>query len=620
VTTPDPIEIAMEAEASGRPPGGLAAEYLAEQKRLVRWQVANERAAFALRVLTAAAGIAVAVALGAMAWTASRSAALVIDAFSVPPELAARGVTGQVVASQILDGMTGIQNRVDSQRAPSTFSNAWDGGMEVVIPSTGITAGELMRELRSWLGRDRHVSGEIVRTTDGLALTVRVAGDASRTFKGAEAELPDLLARAAEGAYSIAEPYRWANMLRSQGRFAEAEPLFRTALVKGPQIERTWALIGLGNIARDASGQRIALGYFAAAARSDPTMLLPPSNLGYTYLSIGQPEAARAQFRRAIRNANSRGGVRAEMLPAARARVEGQLAMVEADMLRAEAIQRRGIAYGPQGANISLTARLALVQVALHELGKARATMSSPDPSQTRDLGTIRAERVLGAMRIASGTEAWAEVVSLSDVSALQAQFPGTRDLGGCQMEPLAAYALARLGDLPAALARIQRTPLDCYDAVIMRGKIAELAGDRAGADHWFGQAVGMAPTIVFAHQAWAEAKLARGDLDGALAEARIGRKLAPRFADPLAAEGEVMLARRDAKAAARLFARAAQFAPRWGRLHLKWGQALAAQGKSDEARAKWRAAASMDLTAGERAELQRMMRRNAPAHENARR
>jgi len=31
----------------------------------------------------------------------------------------------------------------------------------------------------------------------------------------------------------------------------------------------------------------------------------------------------------------------------------------------------------------------------------------------------------------------------------------------------------------------------------------------------------------------------------------------------------------------------AAKFAPKWGRLHLKWGQALAKQGKADAARAQ---------------------------------
>ena len=73
-TTPDPIEIAMEAEASGEAPLGVAHEFLVEQKRLVRWQVANERAGFALKLGIGVAGLVVTVAIGLMAWDASRAA------------------------------------------------------------------------------------------------------------------------------------------------------------------------------------------------------------------------------------------------------------------------------------------------------------------------------------------------------------------------------------------------------------------------------------------------------------------------------------------------------------------------------------------------------------------
>ena len=62
------------------------------------------------------------------------------------------------------------------------------------------------------------------------------------------------------------------------------------------------------------------------------------------------------------------------------------------------------------------------------------------------------------------------------------------------------------------------------------------------------------------------------------------------------------------AKAALKAYTSAAKLAPRWGLLHLKWGEALAAQGKAEEARAKWRAAAGMDLTAAERARLRAMI------------
>jgi len=46
--------------------------------------------------------------------------------------------------------------------------------------------------------------------------------------------------------------------------------------------------------------------------------------------------------------------------------------------------------------------------------------------------------------------------------------------------------------------------------------------------------------------------------------------------------------------------------APRWGRNHLHWGEALAKLGRADEAKAWWSAAAGMDLSAIDWAKLAR--------------
>ena len=40
-TTPDPIEIAMEAEASGALPAGVAHRVLVRQEQLIGWQIAS---------------------------------------------------------------------------------------------------------------------------------------------------------------------------------------------------------------------------------------------------------------------------------------------------------------------------------------------------------------------------------------------------------------------------------------------------------------------------------------------------------------------------------------------------------------------------------------------------
>jgi Flp pilus assembly protein TadD len=51
-------------------------------------------------------------------------------------------------------------------------------------------------------------------------------------------------------------------------------------------------------------------------------------------------------------------------------------------------------------------------------------------------------------------------------------------------------------------------------------------------------------------------------------------------------------------------FEQAEKYAPNWGRLHLKWGEALAYAGKSAEAKAQFAQAAVLDLTPSEKAAL----------------
>jgi tetratricopeptide (TPR) repeat protein len=96
---------------------------------------------------------------------------------------------------------------------------------------------------------------------------------------------------------------------------------------------------------------------------------------------------------------------------------------------------------------------------------------------------------------------------------------------------------------------------------------------------------------------------LARGDIRGALARFDAAAAQGPRFADAIEGRGEVLLAEGDAAAAARAFQAASKFAPAWGRLHLKWAEALARLGQRDQARAELRQAGQLDLTAAERTE-----------------
>ena len=110
-TTPDPIEIAMEAEASGGAPAGVAHEVLRKQSLLLGWQAARERAAFALTLAGALVGLAVAMLLGAMVWRAAHADGVVVRPFTTPADLAADGLSGEALAARVLDRIDALRLR-----------------------------------------------------------------------------------------------------------------------------------------------------------------------------------------------------------------------------------------------------------------------------------------------------------------------------------------------------------------------------------------------------------------------------------------------------------------------------------------------------------------------------
>ena len=103
--------------------------HLREQFKQLRLNIWQQRLGVVLRIATGVVGIAVAAALVFMIWTASQSNGLLIEPFSVPPELAQRGLTGQVVAAKLLDNLSQIQAQAASLRpfAPSSMTTAKQG-------------------------------------------------------------------------------------------------------------------------------------------------------------------------------------------------------------------------------------------------------------------------------------------------------------------------------------------------------------------------------------------------------------------------------------------------------------------------------------------------------------
>nr|QQZ49170.1 hypothetical protein JKL49_18805 [Phenylobacterium glaciei] len=235
-TTPDPIEIAMEAEAAGVAPRGIAHELLANQNRLVQadlthrvWQIASERAGFALKVLTGVAGVAVAGALAAMAWQASRSDGLVVEAFSAPPALVSRGATGEVVARGVLDRLGELDRAANSLQSVR-IADAWTQDTKIEVAQTGVSLDDVQRLLRRWLGHETYLTGEVVQTATGVRITARTGVGRTVTAEGSAEQLPELARQTGEALFRQARPVQYAEFLVREGRWTEAKPLLAQVL------------------------------------------------------------------------------------------------------------------------------------------------------------------------------------------------------------------------------------------------------------------------------------------------------------------------------------------------------------------------------------------------------
>ena len=271
-TTPDPIEIAMEAEATGVAPVGVAAKLLAKQEQLVGWQIASERAGFVLKVLTGVAGAAVAGILTLMAWQASRADGLLIKPFSVPPELAARGVTGEALASQMLDQLSRMSSTAHASLNQQRVSADRGDNVSIEIPQTGVSLSQLDQWLRDKLGRQTRVTGELMTLPDGsLRLLARVGSEPLPAQAGGPGEVEALATRAAESIYAREEPISYAQYLERSGRQDEARAIELVATESRDRTTRAVAWSLYGNNLRRKEGPMAAAPAYRRSRAIDMT-------------------------------------------------------------------------------------------------------------------------------------------------------------------------------------------------------------------------------------------------------------------------------------------------------------------------------------------------------------
>ena len=593
------VAIALGRRGRGGEADAEAAAFLRDQRRLVNLQIENleedrglqhrhlalryfgDRLRIGLQLLAIAFGVAAAAALGGLAWQAHNERGLVIEAFSVPPSMAQDGLTGEVVAARFLDRLQALQAATRSERPPATYQNNWGSQIKVEIPETGVTFAEFERLLRDKFGHASHVTGELIRTPAGVALTARLGAAPPRTFQGAESDLDALAEKAAEDVYRASQPYLYAEYLDQHGRTPEAAAVAADLAANGPQSERVWAYSLLSGIDLDRGDLR--------AARADIAHGLAVGGEGAEWVRIsqatvslwsGHDEALFSVSRDLDQTARKR---LSQITEAAyqenRLISDAYLAVQSGDYARAAS----GYAeLSRPGRAMSMTATLDLPgfyqsQIAdtlalNHDLGGASAALAGATPADDVRFYTTEAGSgffALPAYQLAAAQGDWPTALArLRAVDALiEAQKAAHPVIGLMQpalLKPLEAEALARTGDLAGAETLIASTPLDCYRCLRVRAEVAAARGDRPASERWFAEAVRQAPSLPFAYTEWAEARLARGDAAGAIPLFRTATLKSPGFADPLKGWGDALARQGRWSEAAGRYDTALKHAPAW--------------------------------------------------------
>lgn len=614
------------AMAVGRD-GARADTFLDEQTKLTRLQIeqieeenTTRRRILKLEHMSAAMKLAfelalaviftaIAIGLGAAVWSALTDNGLVVETFSVPPDLAGKGLTGDVVAAKLLDKLSSLQAQTVSSRAATSYANNWGSDVKLQIPDTGVSIGEFNRSLHAWLGHQTRITGEVYRTPKGLAVTARAGNNTSPTFTGSDADLDKLIRQAAESVYHATQPYRYAVYLANVGRSKEAEAAYLALIANGSPTDRAWAHIGIENIYANRGDRKRALAMLERALALKPDFIMAYVNRAGLEGQFQHDEASLAAIKRAVEIAR---GPRDHDL----SDIAWQLALLQAESNAAGSTGNysgqlefdRQIEALPNFNNAADNAHQNNIttHAFLHDEAASEAAFEAMPPSASdiaflqRDGNHSFARLILGQpdLVLALRPRFDALLVKLGRLGPVIEQR---------QFWPFVAYGQALKGDFKGAHATADQTPVDCIQCLRTRGLIDMLQKNWGGADYWFARANSDAPSTPLPLSDWGHMLLEKGDFDGAIAKFEAAYALSPRFADPIEMWGEALAKKGRADLALKKFDEANRYAPHWGRLHLKWGEALFWSGDKAGAAKQFAIAKTLWLTAPEKAELEKM-------------
>ena len=595
----DPTAAALAAEAAKSNPelAEKASAYFVKQSRLVEIQTEHlheqravslqllklkrfdERLRVALRLFVILAATVVGIGALIMIRDAIADHGLVVEAFSVPPDMVRDGLTGEVVATRFLDKLQAMQAATASDRPADSYQYNWGSDIKVEIPETGLSLGEFRKLLRDRFGHVNHISGEVIRTATAIAVTARFGDTPPATFTGQEGDYDELAGKAAEAVYRTSQPYRFAQFLSGQNRNAEAFGVIADLATNGPQNERGWAYVEWGMLDLNANGDLESarkhclrsLAYAGAITNSAEICLVAVevwSGHDEKDLEYSRPLAISAQ--------KHAPGTTEEFYENAKILSTAWLDTITGDIQKSAQDWTLGEAAPDYLETAKVTPAMVATAYALnHDPDSAKKIVEALEPNDDPSFlqpDAIAAFNALPAYWIAATSNDWP--AALADARACDswlemhaAENKLFAHLRLVWIQPLEALAMARSGDVGGAESSVSATPLDCYLCARVRGQVAAIKRDWPTSEHWFSEAVRQAPSLPFAYSEWGEMLLVEGDFQGAIAKFKIANEKTPHFADALKGWGDALARLGQANTALAKYKEALKYAPNWKEL-----------------------------------------------------
>ena len=491
---------------------------------------------------------------------AVHSRRVVMEPFDAPPALAARGLTGKVIAGGLLDELSRLQDATRSSAAALGLSGAWAGNIKLDVPETGVSVGEISRLLKERFGHDVHIDGDVVETpTGGLALTVRGNGVPPKSFSGSVTELGKLTIEAAEYVYSKSQPVRWASYLQNAGRSDEAIAFCRETVGSASKADQPYLLnIWANSINNTGGSQQEALTLYRAELKLKPDYWIGYNNVMNELWLLGDEEGAWRAGELMRKAAGGRPGRAPELYFQNLDALTWNLgAWLNSTVIDAEANAGVGTGQVTSGPSI------ADIQARLHDLEGADLTLKTmrEDPHDP-SIGAI-AHFVRGRLAAESGDtgNAASEMEAFGAAYAnpiVSTGYPGYN----CWIAP--AEEAAGHPDRADAVLKTGGSFVDCYR---FRGDILDHRGDWVAAQKAYQDAVALAPDLPAGYYSWGVALAKHGDQSGAEAKLKDANQRAPHWADPLKAWGDVLAKQGKTKEALAKYDEALNYAPNWATL-----------------------------------------------------